>query len=257
LAIGYDLPLAFGAAASGGSKDVYLYRDAANTLAQRNTSATQKFSIYNTTDGTNYERGFLSWQEEANVFYIGTESGGTGSARGILINPENNILELGTSTTFSLDALRGIAFRHTQDLTVGDGFTFGSNGTDTEMVDTNAAQAMVGVYPRVAQSGTAAFDAILVDTLEEAFGDGSTGDGNNLLRLASLGTTVLKVDVNGTTEMNKGTDDAAFIDFVASADADATSAISTLTTSGAVTHHIQISINGVTAWIPCSTTDPT
>ena len=57
-------------------------------------------------------------------------------------------------------------------------------------------------------------------------------------------------------EMDMVTRDNAFINFKATADADATSAISTLTTSGAVTHHIQIEINGTTAWIPCSTTDP-
>ena len=53
------------------------------------------------------------------------------------------------------------------------------------------------------------------------------------------------------------TEDEGFIDFQATIDADATSAISSLTTSGTVTHHIQVKINGTTAWIPCSTTDPT
>jgi hypothetical protein len=57
--------------------------------------------------------------------------------------------------------------------------------------------------------------------------------------------------------LDQGTNDDSFIDFAATVDADATSAISSLTTSGAVTHHIQISINGTTAWIPVSTTDPT
>ena len=56
--------------------------------------------------------------------------------------------------------------------------------------------------------------------------------------------------------LNKGVLDEAFIDFNATIDGDATSAISTLTTSGSVTHHIQISLNGTTAWIPVSTTDP-
>jgi hypothetical protein len=56
--------------------------------------------------------------------------------------------------------------------------------------------------------------------------------------------------------LNKGTLDEAFIDFNATIDADAVSAISSLTTSGAVTNHIQISLNGTTAWIPVSTTDP-
>ena len=56
--------------------------------------------------------------------------------------------------------------------------------------------------------------------------------------------------------VDRTTEDAAFVNFQATIDADATSAISSLTTSGAVTHHIQIELNGTTAWIPCSTTDP-
>lgn len=56
--------------------------------------------------------------------------------------------------------------------------------------------------------------------------------------------------------MNKTTLDDGFINFQATADADATSAISTLTTSGATTHHVQIEINGTKAWIAASTTDP-
>jgi len=57
-------------------------------------------------------------------------------------------------------------------------------------------------------------------------------------------------------KLNQGTNDAPFFNFTASADADATSAISTLTTSGSVTHHIQFEINGTTFWIAGSTTDP-
>ena len=52
------------------------------------------------------------------------------------------------------------------------------------------------------------------------------------------------------------TEDLPFFDFVATADADTTSAISTLTTSGGTTHHIQVDINGVKAWIAVSTTNP-
>jgi hypothetical protein len=71
--------------------------------------------------------------------------------------------------------------------------------------------------------------------------DGSTG----------LGSYTAK-----SGEYDLTTEDAAFINFKATADADATSAISTLTTSGSVSGHIQISVNGTTAWIPYSTTDP-
>jgi hypothetical protein len=52
------------------------------------------------------------------------------------------------------------------------------------------------------------------------------------------------------------TEDLAFMNFVATADADTTSAISTLTTSGATTHHVQVDINGTKAWIAVSTNSP-
>ena len=67
------------------------------------------------------------------------------------------------------------------------------------------------------------------------------------------------IDQNGLAQaiaLDVGAQDIGFINFVASADGDATSAISTLTTSGATTHHIQISLNGTPAWVACSTTDP-
>ncbi len=64
--------------------DLYLYRDAANTLALRNGANAQAFRVYNTfTDASNYERGFMRWS--SNVFQIGTEAGGTGSNRSVSI----------------------------------------------------------------------------------------------------------------------------------------------------------------------------
>jgi len=48
-----------------------------------------------------------------------------------------------------------------------------------------------------------------------------------------------------------------FVDFIGTSAADAANSISTLTTSGSTTHHIQVDINGVKAWIAASTTDPT
>tara|TARA_R100000501_G_C2628714_1_gene123034 strand:+ start:4058 stop:4675 length:618 start_codon:yes stop_codon:yes gene_type:complete len=62
--------------------------------------------------------------------------------------------------------------------------------------------------------------------------------------------------LNECISLDMGTLDKGFIDFVATADADATSAISTLNTSGGTTDHIQISLNGTPAWIAVSTTDP-
>jgi len=69
--------------ASGLGIDTVLVRDAANTLAQRNSTNAQAFRVYNTyTSGTNYELGKLEWS--SNVFRIGTEKGsGGGTARSL------------------------------------------------------------------------------------------------------------------------------------------------------------------------------
>ena len=81
------------------TKDLILARDAANTLAQRNSTNAQTFNLYNTyTDASNYERGFMKWN--SNVLEIGTEAAGTGSARStrlvsasqMIISPASNVM---------------------------------------------------------------------------------------------------------------------------------------------------------------------
>lgn len=64
-----------GAINSGG--DLFIARDAANTLAQRNSTNAQTFRIYNTfTDASNYERITLKWL--TNNSYLINENAGTG-----------------------------------------------------------------------------------------------------------------------------------------------------------------------------------
>ena len=60
--------------------DTRLFRDAADTLAQRRGANGQTYRLYNTfTDASNHERGFMRWS--SNVLQIGTEAAGTGTAR--------------------------------------------------------------------------------------------------------------------------------------------------------------------------------
>jgi hypothetical protein len=70
-----------------GAPDILLFRDAAATLAQRNSTNAQTFRVYNTfTDASNYERGVLDWTTTANTLTIGTQQAGTGVARTLNIN---------------------------------------------------------------------------------------------------------------------------------------------------------------------------
>ena len=84
---GYSVSSADGSTAislngSYGWSDLKLFRDASDTLAQRRGSNAQTFRLYNTyTDANNYERAGLNWS--SNVLSIGTENGGTGSARNL------------------------------------------------------------------------------------------------------------------------------------------------------------------------------
>jgi len=64
--------------------DAFLVRDAANILAQRNSTTSQAFRVYNTyTDASNYERGVFDWKTTANTLTIGVQKAGTGVARAL------------------------------------------------------------------------------------------------------------------------------------------------------------------------------
>ena len=93
---------AIGLGVSNAVPDVYLYRDAANTLALRNGTNAQTFNIYNTyTDGSNYERGFVRFS--ANVFEIGAGAAGTGTQRSMNIIAAGGIIaQFGSSANHRL-----------------------------------------------------------------------------------------------------------------------------------------------------------
>jgi hypothetical protein len=66
----------------GSAADLTLFRDAANTLAQRNSTNAQALRVYNTfTDASNYERGGFLWS--GNRLVVGTSHAGTGSSRAL------------------------------------------------------------------------------------------------------------------------------------------------------------------------------
>jgi len=67
------------ASSDANSPDTFFKRAAANSLAIENGTNNQSLLIYNTTDGTNYERFYF--RASGTRFKIGTEKGGTGSAR--------------------------------------------------------------------------------------------------------------------------------------------------------------------------------
>lgn len=79
------------------SSNIYLYGDAANTLAQRNGVNAQIFNIYNTyTSGSVYERAELSWA--SNLFRVFTSTAG-GTQRNLAVGGASLQLWSGTPLT--------------------------------------------------------------------------------------------------------------------------------------------------------------
>jgi len=74
----------------GSSQDLKLARDAANTLALRNSTNAQTLNIYNSfSDSSNYERARFGW--DANIFKFVVESAGTGSDRAFNLGETSGI----------------------------------------------------------------------------------------------------------------------------------------------------------------------
>jgi hypothetical protein len=112
--------------------DVTLYRDAANTLAQRNSTNAQTFRVYNTyTSTTSYELGKIEWS--SNVLRIGTEKGSAGgSARA---------LELQTDGTTRLTIASG------GDVTIADALNIAVGTTTGTKIGTATTQK-IGFYDK-------------------------------------------------------------------------------------------------------------
>ena len=91
---------------SGGTPDLWITRDAANTLAQRNDTNSQTFRLYNTyTDASNYERTSIT--RDSSGLVIDAQKGGTG------VDPTNLLdLQVGGSSRFKVSPTGDITFNN-------------------------------------------------------------------------------------------------------------------------------------------------
>lgn len=85
-----------------GTIDTFLYRDAANILAQRNSTNAQAFRLYNTyTDASNYERLNVAWG--SNIIDIAAAALGTGSQRQLRVDGSQFHVRTGGTTRWYWD----------------------------------------------------------------------------------------------------------------------------------------------------------
>lgn len=147
-------------------------------------SAGSEMRLYNTADQTtNYERSRLYWS--GNTFNIGTEGGGTGSARALILNGANSTLTLGSN---------GIV------LARGSTSVATIVGSSATLTASSASQSMMAVTPTVNQSGTASYVALLVNATETSTGSGS----KSLIDAQVGGSSKFKADNAGRVTLNNG-----------------------------------------------------
>ena len=76
--------IGWSAGSATGGKDLQIWRDAADTLAQRRSTIAQTFRIYNTfTDASNGEWFETTWSAQANTIVLRANNNGTGTLRNL------------------------------------------------------------------------------------------------------------------------------------------------------------------------------
>ena len=114
-------------------------------------------------------------------------------------------------TGFHIFSPSGFSLVTHEDTVSGNAVEFKSIGASGELTDTNGPQAWVLIELKVNQTDTAALDALYINGTLTSLGDGSTGDGNNYLRIATGGSTLFRIDTTGGIHpdgMKSGTDQA-------------------------------------------------
>jgi hypothetical protein len=198
--------------------DLFINRDAANTLGQRNSTNPQTFNIYNTfTDASNHERGFLRWS--SNVFQIGTEKGSGG---GTVRNVDIRVGTQSSGAVFSASgsgmqlSLRNVTTTSTSSLagiTLGSGHDIVLSTTTGTKIGT-ATNQLLGFF-NATPVDQPALTADLLDSLQEvgliASGSGDTPlnlsggtlTAGNLVLTDSTGSETATFDAQGNLTANR------------------------------------------------------
>jgi len=198
--------------------DTRLYRDAANTLAQRNGTNAQTFRLYKTwaNNGVDFERTSIT--RDSSGLVIDAQKGGTGA------DPTNLLdLKLGGTSLFSVSSTNGNITTNARRInlvsnTTSEAHIYAGTGGAGNPIDlAGTAGQLSTVALRVSYggltirqsipigwaSGTAINTSLDVALARDSAGvvkitDGSTGDGTISAQLRAVGTAPATASATGT-----------------------------------------------------------
>lgn len=170
----------------GWNGDLFLARDAANTLALRNGANAQTFNVYNAyTDASNYELARIIWA--GGKAYLQTLSAGIGSPRDLVIQAGSGTLLIGnnnmlfqTDNTYDIGASGAkrprtgyFAGGVLASGTAGIGYVTGAGGTVTQLTSRTTGVTLNKICGAItlvsaAGSATAATFTVTNSTVAEA-----------------------------------------------------------------------------------------
>jgi len=148
------------AAQNGGTHTSKFVVDNAGSIITANT-ATGGHTFYNTADQvTNFERFRAYWN--GNSFVMGTDFGGTGVSRNIVLSASSSLFTIGGGTSM---------FQFSRGASTTDIVNIGTNGT-TAFSSSSLIQNMLKIDGAVAQSGTAGYRGLFMSPFEGTLGSG-------------------------------------------------------------------------------------
>jgi len=166
------------------NSDTYLRRDAANTLAQRNSTNAQAFRLYNTyTSSTSYENLQLDWTSTANLATISTQKGsGGGASRNLVLTSAAGTVGIGSPVNLRTYASLQIA-----------------NGAHPQLVFEDQGLG-VGYMVQNAQNQIIGSEGYITFKTGVSFASGAIASGTERMRLFSSGG----VSIGNTTDAGAG-----------------------------------------------------
>jgi len=275
-AIGYTSSEGLILTGQGSVDDVTIKNDADVTIikiatGQTTVNFTGDISAGNLIATTLAVDGDTAVGDAAKIGYTSAEGiivTGQGSTYDVVIknDADANVIQIPTGTT-TVELPGVLSIDVTTDSSSG---TTGSLHTDggigaVKDIFSDAAITSTGLLTGLAGlsiSGTTASTIAIASGSAVALTINQDGSGTGILidSESTSGAGIFisnELSTSACIEMNKTTKDAPFFNFLATADADTTSAISSHVNSGTTTHHIQVDINDAKAWIAVSTNVPT